>query len=175
MQYNAQSTSHRRGAVAPLTAVLIVFILGMVAFAVDMGYIVQTKEELESAADSAAMAGAGKLMDYEVQYYFSANQPALATPATQSATSEAQKFGQKNKHFHRLFGQPALAEYVSIDTRQHDAQLRASDYSPRWHGIHRFTGTILRPGAGNQPYGLASQGDGDLVGRVPSHRVQRSD
>jgi len=97
MQYKSQSTSHRQGAVAPLTAILIVFILGMVAFAVDMGYIVQTKEELESAADSAAMAGAGKLMDYEVQYYFSANQPALAATASNSATSEAQKFGQKNK------------------------------------------------------------------------------
>jgi Flp pilus assembly protein TadG len=96
MQYKSQSTSHRRGAVAPLTAILIVFILGMVAFAVDMGYIVQTKEELESAADSAAMAGAGKLRDYEVQYYFSANKPAFATTASNSATSEAQKFGQKN-------------------------------------------------------------------------------
>lgn len=58
----------RQGAIAPLTAVLAVFILGMVAFAIDTGWLVLTESELQNAADSAALAGAQKLMDGLVAY-----------------------------------------------------------------------------------------------------------
>lgn len=57
--------SRRRGAVVILAAVLLVVILGMVAFAIDMGYVVNVKSELQRAADAAALAGAGKLLDEE--------------------------------------------------------------------------------------------------------------
>src|SRR5438270_4300848 len=55
-------TKPRRGAVAPLTAVLMVALLAMVAFCVDFGYMVRINAELQNAADAAALAGAGKLM-----------------------------------------------------------------------------------------------------------------
>jgi Flp pilus assembly protein TadG len=89
----------RRGAVTPLAAVLMVFLLGMVAFTVDIGYIVQTHEELQNAADSAAMAGAAKLLDYQlsaaltIPFY----QDTLRTNAANAAIAEAKKFGELNR------------------------------------------------------------------------------
>jgi hypothetical protein len=46
-----------------LLALLMVFLLGMVAFAVDLGYLVNVRHELQNAADSAALAGTSKLLD----------------------------------------------------------------------------------------------------------------
>jgi hypothetical protein len=51
----------RRGAVVVFTAILIVVILGFVAFAVDIGYIANTKTELSRAVDAGALAGVGVL------------------------------------------------------------------------------------------------------------------
>jgi Flp pilus assembly protein TadG len=53
----------RQGAIAPLAAVLAVFLIGMVAFAVDIGWIVLSKTNLQNTADSAALAGADPLMN----------------------------------------------------------------------------------------------------------------
>lgn len=46
----------RRGAISVLAAFMCVVLLGVVAFAVDMGYVLANKQELQRAADSAAMA-----------------------------------------------------------------------------------------------------------------------
>jgi Flp pilus assembly protein TadG len=50
------SAAHRRGAISVLAAFMSVMILGMVAFAVDIGYILSNKQELQRTADAAAMA-----------------------------------------------------------------------------------------------------------------------
>ncbi len=53
-----QNESHRRGAIAALSAVIMVVMLGFVAFTVDVGYIQLTKTQLQTAADAAALAAA---------------------------------------------------------------------------------------------------------------------
>ena len=53
----------RRGAVIVLTAFLMIAMLAMVAFALDIGYILVAKTELQQAADSAAMAAVWELID----------------------------------------------------------------------------------------------------------------
>lgn len=55
--------SNRRGGVLVLAAVIMVFLIAMVAFAVDLGYIATTKTELQSAADGAALASAIEVID----------------------------------------------------------------------------------------------------------------
>jgi hypothetical protein len=55
--------AQRRGAIVVLAGILCVVFLGMVAFAVDVGYLALVKTELQNAADSAAMAGASGLID----------------------------------------------------------------------------------------------------------------
>jgi Flp pilus assembly protein TadG len=46
----------RRGAITVLAAILSIFMLGMVAFSVDVGYVLSVKEELQRTADAAALA-----------------------------------------------------------------------------------------------------------------------
>lgn len=57
-----KNSARRTAAVAVLMAVLLVPMLGMVAFAVDMGWIVVAQADLQSAADAAALAGAQMLI-----------------------------------------------------------------------------------------------------------------
>src|SRR5262249_58864448 len=87
----------RRGAVAVLVALLMVFLLGMVAFSVDVGYTVLVREELQTAADSASMAGASKLLEIELKANFNAlNATTLTNQAISNAKSEARLFAGKN-------------------------------------------------------------------------------
>ena len=79
----------RRGAIAPLAAVLSLFLVGMVAFAVDFSWIVTTKSELQNAADAAALAGANKLMDYYVQYQVESQKQSPSESQKQSIMSAA--------------------------------------------------------------------------------------
>jgi Flp pilus assembly protein TadG len=51
----------RRGAIAVLAAFLAVFMLGMIAFSVDLGYLSLVRTQLQATADSAALAGAGTM------------------------------------------------------------------------------------------------------------------
>ncbi len=53
-----QAKSSRRAATVVLMALMIVFLAGMVAFGVDVGFIVLVKTQLQTAADSSAMAAA---------------------------------------------------------------------------------------------------------------------
>lgn len=70
----------RRGIIIVLTAFLLVFLLGMIAFAVDIGFMSSVRTELQSAADSAAYAGAGALVS-----------------GTNAATTSAQSFYTQNR------------------------------------------------------------------------------
>src|SRR5262245_11905717 len=56
---------HRRGNVAPLTLLLMVVLLACVAFAVDIGYLAKTRNEMQRTADAAAIAAAWDLMSDE--------------------------------------------------------------------------------------------------------------
>lgn len=57
---NARRSS-RRGATLVLSALLLVALVAMVAFAVDLGYIVLVRTQLQAAADSAALAAAARM------------------------------------------------------------------------------------------------------------------
>jgi hypothetical protein len=69
MKYMREKTRRPRGAIAPLAAILLVPLIGMMAFALDLGYMIIVKAELQNAADAAALAGAEKLQALYVQYY----------------------------------------------------------------------------------------------------------
>ncbi|NIL98856.1 MAG: hypothetical protein GTO53_12985 [Planctomycetales bacterium] len=53
----------RRGNVIVLATFLMVFLLGLLAFACDLGYLLMARTQLQRAADSAAMASAWTLLD----------------------------------------------------------------------------------------------------------------
>ena len=54
--------SERRGAIAVFTAILLVPLLGMVAFAVDYGYLLKKRADLQRAADAAVLAAVRDLV-----------------------------------------------------------------------------------------------------------------
>jgi hypothetical protein len=89
-----------------LTAVLLTVLVGMMAFTIDVGWIVNTKGELQNAADADALAGADRLQGLYVQYYGpgnSANQPSLLSAVSTNTTSSsypiatAQRFAAYNQ------------------------------------------------------------------------------
>src|SRR6266851_2982452 len=84
----------RRGAVLPLTAILLIFLMGMVAFSVDLGYICMTQGQLQTAADAAALAGAAKLIKPTTQS--STSQDFLAQQAIVNAKAESIRFAKYN-------------------------------------------------------------------------------
>jgi len=51
----------QRGIVLPLMAVSLVTLMGFMGLALDVGYVYMVRNELQDAADAAALAGAGKL------------------------------------------------------------------------------------------------------------------
>ena len=56
-----RNASPRRGAILVLAALFLVILVGLVAFGVDLGYIMLTRTQLQVAADSSAMAATSKL------------------------------------------------------------------------------------------------------------------
>src|SRR5437870_10814734 len=98
-----QPKTQRRGAIVPLFAILLIPILGMLAFSIDAGWMVLVRTDLQNAADAAALAGAEKLQELYVQYNMP-GQPlqssVLATArgnATGSPMATAEKFSSYNK------------------------------------------------------------------------------
>src|SRR5487761_1332076 len=69
MTFRASHATTRRAAVAPLAALLMALLVGMLAFSIDIGYICSVEAELQNAADSAALAGAQQMQSAFVSYY----------------------------------------------------------------------------------------------------------
>jgi Flp pilus assembly protein TadG len=62
MSRNVQK-QERRGAILVLTAFLMMFLLGMAAFAIDLGYVLTVQTEMQRCADAAASAAAWDLYE----------------------------------------------------------------------------------------------------------------
>jgi Flp pilus assembly protein TadG len=56
----------RRGNVVVLSAVLMVAMMAMIAFAVDLGYLYNARTEMQRAADASAIAACWELIDEDV-------------------------------------------------------------------------------------------------------------
>lgn len=95
-----RTQTNRRGAIVPLTAVMLIAFIGMVAFAVDSNWMVMTKAELQNSADAAALAGAQKLVDnypiYSAPGQSATNKATLAAAAVTAARSTARTYGAAN-------------------------------------------------------------------------------
>src|SRR5262245_42301756 len=102
----------RRGAVIPLAAILMVPLMGMLAFAIDTGYIIMARAELQNAADAAALAAAEQLETYYVQYY---SPSADQTTVLSSAKTAARNFASKFAGFHKAGNTTSIAVDTTND------------------------------------------------------------
>jgi Flp pilus assembly protein TadG len=98
MQSITAKQTNRPGAVAPFVALMLIPLLAMVAFGVDVGWIVLAQSDLQDAADAAALAGAGQLMNGYVQYNLpnQTNQATILSTATSNASTYAKNFAGYN-------------------------------------------------------------------------------
>lgn len=55
-RYNHYQRRTRKGTITILAAIMSIVLVGMVAFSVDLGYVLSAKEELQRSADSSALA-----------------------------------------------------------------------------------------------------------------------
>ncbi len=96
MNYSSRIGKRRVGQVAPLVAMLIVPLMGMLAYSGDIGYLVVVRTQLQNAADAAALAGAQQLQNPSIQYVTPGNTGQKATilsNAIASAIRTAQSVG----------------------------------------------------------------------------------
>jgi Flp pilus assembly protein TadG len=105
MRLSRTKRAERRGAIVVIAALVMTVLVGMLAFAIDIGYTSAVKAELQNAADSAALAAAERLQNLFVRYYApgATDQAAIYAYATtdswspHSPISTAQRFAGYNK------------------------------------------------------------------------------
>jgi Flp pilus assembly protein TadG len=82
----------QRGASSIMVAVSLVVIIGMGAMAVDLGYVMSTRSEVQKAADASALAAASHL----VQLYNEQGTNLTAAEMTSAAVEAANQWSQNN-------------------------------------------------------------------------------
>jgi len=105
---------NNKGAALVFIAVGLVVLLALAGLAIDLGYMYVAKGQLQSAADAAALAGAGRL-------------DGTASFAQYSARHAAVRFAQKNT---------AAGESVAISSDYSNSQSSSNDVTVgNWNGI----------------------------------------
>ncbi len=79
----------KKGSVTVSVAVLLVFLVCFAAFAIDVGYMMVRRNELQNIADTAALAGAGQLYSYYTT--ITTSDPLLSTPLSGPLLAKAQE------------------------------------------------------------------------------------
>lgn len=97
-----RTSNSRRGSIVVLAAFLMVGMMGLLAFAIDLGVLYVAREELQRCADASATAAAWELIDEDVLTGTGPN-----PLASNNARIRAEEYAALNKV---LLGQPALAD-----------------------------------------------------------------
>jgi Flp pilus assembly protein TadG len=98
-KYNRQ----KKGSILVLAVIFMVIMFGMLAFAVDIGYLTMVRTQLQRTADSAAIAATGQLLDDEIHDSLYGNN---LNPVS-DARAKATEYTRKNKV---LNSEPILAQ-----------------------------------------------------------------
>lgn len=92
--------ARRPGAIAPMAAMKLVFLIMLVALAVDISWIALASMELQNAADAAALAGTDKLMENYILYHMpkqsESQKTYLLNQGMANARNVAKEFAAKN-------------------------------------------------------------------------------
>jgi Flp pilus assembly protein TadG len=143
----------RTAAIAPLTAVLLVPLLAIVAFAVDIGWIALTQSDLQNAADSAALAAAGQLTNGFVSY----NLPGQSTLNQNSILSTSEAAAQtyaKNFAGYNTAGNVALTTLPNADVEFGSPDASGNYTTPAAGYPNTVKVTVRRDATANGPLGL---------------------
>jgi hypothetical protein len=147
-------TQKRRGAIIPMAAILSVVIFGMVAFAVDIGWIAVSQSELQNCADSAAFSGVNPLMNGYVQY-------SLATTNGAKATILANSLASAKANAVQYAAYNAAGGTKSLVLNNSDIEFGFMDAANNYTPLANYAGfpntikvVMRRDGQANQPLSL---------------------
>jgi hypothetical protein len=124
--------SVRKGAVAPFAAIISVVMIAMIAFAVDVGWMVTTNNHLQNAADSAALAGADPLMDGFVKYQY--------VPTNQKSTVLQTSLVASRALAKKFAGYNAAGGKSSLALRDEDIEFGFTDQANKYTPLPQYTG-----------------------------------
>jgi hypothetical protein len=119
-----QQRNDREGAVIVLAVLLMVLMLGMVAYAVDTGYILSTKTELRRAVDAGTLAGAGELVkglpatEAMVRQFVKANRVGSREVLDEEITVELGNWNPATQTFNADPNRPSALRVVVVRPRQ---------------------------------------------------------
>ncbi len=158
MRFIRNRSETRRGAIAPMTVLLLIPLVGMLAFSVDVGYMVLVQSELQNAADASALAGAEKLQSLYVQFYTpgQTQQSAIYNKATNNTGTwdcpkyTAKKFGSYNKAGNVSITVPDGD--ITFSYRDGSSTVQSAAYPERFPNT--ITVTARRDGTANTPLNL---------------------
>ena len=133
--------ANQHGAVLVFVALLLIVLLGIAALAVDIGYVAITRNELQNAADAAALAGAGELGSI-----YDAQTPPLSLNSTQAGAvaTVALTVGQQNE----AAGQPPNIGTSDIVIGYWDSHVNTFSNAPPTGRIPNAVRVTARPSVG---------------------------
>jgi Flp pilus assembly protein TadG len=158
MTFRILASPRRRAAVAPLAALLMTFLVGMLAFSIDIGYICSVQAELQDAADAAALAGAQQLQNLFVAYYFpgQTQQQQIYLTATTDVSNPASPIptAQRYAAYNQAGGVYVQVPVTDISFRYYDG----TTFSAPSYANNLFPNTVTvttrRDNIANGPLGL---------------------
>nr|MBA3585283.1 hypothetical protein [Gemmatimonadota bacterium] len=109
---------NRRGATIVLVGLAITALLSVAALAVDIGMLLNARSEAQRAADSAALAGAGSIINY------------VGADTAGQATTVAIQFGET----HDVAGQPVDLEPVDVEVDEAQGIVRVTVHRDQVRG-----------------------------------------
>jgi hypothetical protein len=130
----ARPSAKRRGAIAPLTAVLMIPLIAMLAFSIDLGWISHTHNELQAAADAASLAGAGQLADDWVRYHLPGQSAQQKASILAAATARARTYAKTFAGFNGAGG------VASLTLSDNDIEFGFTDRSGAYTALPAYAG-----------------------------------
>ncbi|MFN0020951.1 MAG: pilus assembly protein TadG-related protein [Pirellulaceae bacterium] len=121
---NRPRSRKRRGKIIVLTALLLMFMMGMVAFGVDVGYMALTKTEIQTSTDAAALAGAGELVngtsaaEQAALAYLASNKVGGRTMTSSNATFEYGSWDSNTHTFTVSANTPSALRLTTFNNNQ---------------------------------------------------------
>ncbi len=142
----------RRAAITVLAAVLMVVMLGFVAFGVDVGYMTVVKTQLQNAADSAAMAAAASMSGTQSNMISAAQQFAgyhKAGGTTVNLTSSDIQYGIWDSNSRTFTSSSQAGNAIRVTARRDSSTGSNNTFFGRILGVNTFNITASAVALGN--------------------------
>jgi Flp pilus assembly protein TadG len=119
-----RSLRSQRGVIIPLTAVMLVSLLSIGALSIDVGYLMVARNQIQNAADAAALSAAGKLYPVDASTkkpnWTAAEAEAASAIALNKVTNIAMSTGTVASGYWNITGSPAGLQSQSITAGNND-------------------------------------------------------